>query len=567
MIINDMHTDNKGRQSWRVSGIKLSLEQTAQEEQHLRRLAAQAMGLATAALTELNIYKKSLDAREDGEPFFVYSVDVLCSAAPQSRAKGRGINMMLLPQEESAPPLAQPAPRLAAPPVVVGAGPAGLFAALCLAEAGYKPLLVEQGQPVEQRARDVVRFWHSGLLDERSNVQFGEGGAGAFSDGKLTFRGKDKLARQVLQTLISVGAPPQILYWHKPHLGSDKLQEILPRLRRRIIAAGGQICFGTRLSGLLLQPEAGRRAIRGISLAGAYSGEIAAPAVILAPGNCARPTFYMLEQCGVALAAKPFAVGLRIEHSQSFIDKAQYGLYAGHGALPKADYQLTYQTADGRDFYSFCMCPGGQIVNASSEAGCLVSNGISLSTRASGRANSAIVGAVAPGRDFADDPLAALAWQQELEKAAFIAGGADHAMPVCLVEDYLRGWGATTPPAEFIPLSHAWHSVELRPLLPEAVAEGLALALRQWQQRLKGFAEQAVLAAVESRTSSPVRILRGADGQSINVAGLYPAGEGAGYAGGILSSAIDGLRAANAVMANGKYKGGLQPSSAAHVFD
>ncbi|MCL2496477.1 MAG: FAD-binding protein, partial [Clostridiales bacterium] len=498
-------------------------------------------------LADMDIYKKSLDARENGEPFFVYSVDVLCGAAPKGRANGRGLSIIRLREEEALASLPLPTARLDSPPVVVGAGPAGLFAALYLAEAGFSPILVEQGQPVEQRARDVEKFWRYGLLDCHSNVQFGEGGAGAFSDGKLTFRGKDKLARQVLQTLISLGAPPEILYWHKPHLGSDKLQEIIPRLRQRIIASGGIICFATRLSGLLLQPCAGRRAVSGVRLEGAYSGEIPARAVILAPGNCARPTFRMLEQCGVALAAKPFAVGLRIEHSQSFIDKAQYGSYAGHAALPKADYQLKYKAADGRGFYSFCMCPGGHIVNASSEPDCLVINGVSMSARASGRANSAIVGAVSPGLDFADDPLAALKWQQKLEKSAYIAGGSDHAAPVCLVEDYLRGWGATAPPPEFVPMSVAWRSVELRPLLPEAVAEGLALALRHWQNKIKGFGEQAVLAAVESRTSSPVRILRDPYGQSINVAGLYPAGEGAGYAGGILSSAIDGLHAVAAI--------------------
>jgi uncharacterized FAD-dependent dehydrogenase len=553
--------EKKPGQAWRINGIKLSLDEQAREEEALRQRAAQALGLAANELLTVEIYKKSLDARAATEPFFLYSVDAKLEArgerieartrrAGELEARGESVGDSVLPPREKAPPAAWPLPsaRLAMSPLVVGAGPAGLFAALALAEAGCRPLLIEQGQPVEQRLRDVELFWRDGKLNEQSNVQFGEGGAGTFSDGKLTFRGKHPIARKVLKTLVELGAPPHILYWHKPHLGSDKLREMLPLLRERILAAGGRVLFATRADDLILRQRSGKWAVEGLSLSGAYAGEVPARAIILAPGNGARATFRMLAGRGVALCAKPFALGLRIEHSQSLIDSAQYGPYAGHPALPPADYQLKYRFAKGRGFYSFCMCPGGRIVNAASEEGAVVTNGISLAARASGRANSALVGAVTPGLDFSTDPLAALAWQQGIEQAAFAAGGGDYALPVCLVEDFLNGTAPQAPPPEFAPLSAWWRPANLRELLPDELSEGLAAALKHWQRQIKGFAAQAVLAAPESRTSSPIRVLRGPDGQSLNVAGLYPAGEGAGYAGGILSSACDGLRAAAALL-------------------
>ncbi|MCL1976362.1 MAG: hypothetical protein FWG61_09415, partial [Firmicutes bacterium] len=359
--------------------------------------------------------------------------------------------------------------------------------------------------------------------------------------------GKDPLARSVLKTLVELGAPPAILYWHKPHLGSDKLCELLPLLRYRIEKAGGRIVFGACVTDIVLKHKKKRRTIEGLIVSGAMAGEMPAQAVILATGNGARGVFNILSKREVALSAKAFAAGLRIEHSQHFINTAQYGLYAEHTALLPADYVLKYRAADNRSFYSFCMCPGGRIVNASSEKGALVVNGISLAARASGRANSALVGEVKPGRDFIDDPLSALAWQEDIEKAAYLAGGGNYALPVCLAEDFIYKSAPQAPPPQFAPLSVAFCPADLHSLLPEALAEGLTLALKQWQRQIRGFAEQAVLAAPESRTSSPIRILRGADGQSINVSGLYPAGEGAGYAGGILSSACDGLRAAAAI--------------------
>ncbi|MCL1906161.1 MAG: FAD-binding protein [Clostridiales bacterium] len=535
--------EEKQTKTRRVSGLKLSLKEVAREEDMLRQRAASALGVAKSHISELKIHKKSLDARARTEPFFLYSVDV----SIVSRKREGRVQKTTAGSAHMLPAIKTEMPLTALPPLVVGAGPAGLFAALALAETGYSPLLIEQGQRVEQRLRDVESFWQGGRLDESSNVQYGEGGAGTFSDGKLTFRGKDPLARQVLKTLVELGAPPDILYWHKPHLGSDKLRELLPLLRDRILAAGGRIIFAARVDDIILRRREGRQAIEGLMISGANAVELHAQAVIFAPGNGARATFRMLSERGVALCAKPFSVGFRIEHSQSLIDAAQYGPYAGHPALPPADYMLKYRSAEGRSFYSFCMCPGGRIVNAASEEGALVTNGISLAARASGWANSALTGAVTPGKDFADDPVAALNWQRGIEQAAYAAGGGDNALPACPVEDFLNGTVPGALPQSFAPLSPAARPADLRGLLPEALTEGLAAAIRYWDRHIKGFASQAVLAAPESRTSSPVRILRGPDGQSLNIRGLYPAGEGAGYAGGILSSACDGLRAAAAL--------------------
>ncbi|MCL1816854.1 MAG: FAD-binding protein [Clostridiales bacterium] len=529
----------------RINGLKLSLEEEPLEKELLKQRAARVLNVAEDQIWYLDIHKKSLDARKQAKPFFFYSIDVKIRGQRLDNRQAEEPPTKSGCKDYTTSPSS--GARLLLPPLVVGAGPAGLFAALALAEAGYKPLLIEQGQPVQQRYHDVKTFWQSGKLDQYSNVQFGEGGAGTFSDGKLTYRGKDPLARQVLQTLVELGASPEILYWHKPHIGSDKLRELLPLLRNRIIAAGGCIKFSTHVSDIMLCRHGGSWAIEGLKVGGAYSGELMAQAVIFAPGNGARATMRMLSERGLALCAKPFAIGLRIEHDQSLIDIAQYGSYAGHPALPPADYMLKYRTADNRGFYSFCMCPGGQIVNAASETGALVTNGISLAARVSGRANSALVGEVRPVLDFEDDPIAALTWQQKVEQAAYAAGGRNYALPVCLVEDFLYGASPQRPPPEFLPLSVGTQAADLRSLLPEALAEGLAAALKYWNGKIKGFANQAVLAALESRTSSPVRILRGSDGQSINVAGFYPAGEGAGYAGGILSSACDGLRAAAAL--------------------
>ncbi|MBR5430687.1 MAG: hypothetical protein IK116_09225, partial [Firmicutes bacterium] len=425
----------------------------------------------------------------------------------------------------------------------VGAGPAGLFAAWALSRAGLRPLVAEQGRPVEQRSLDVELFWRQGLLLPDSNIQFGEGGAGAFSDGKLTSRSKDPLGWEVLRQLVACGADPAVAYWHKPHLGSDRLPGIIASLRREITALGGEFAFSTRLTGLTV--SGGR--LRGAELTGPDGRrELEVSRLVLAVGNGARSVYRLLSELGIAQEAKAFAVGLRVEQEQAVIDRDQYGAFAGHPLLGAADYNLTYrQPGSGRGYYTFCNCPGGLVVNASSEPDGVVTNGVSMAARDGRRANAAAVAQVEPGRDFGREELDGLEFQQGLERAAFALGGGGHALPVTSARLFCGGEREDVDPAA---RSAACREADLRELFPEEIGSGLAEALLHWEGQLPGFLQGAVLYGVESRTSAPVRVLRGRDRQSLNCAGLYPAGEGAGYAGGIVSSAVDGLHAALAVI-------------------
>ena len=510
------------------------------EEGTLRALVARKTGVGEGEITSLALVRKGVDARKKGRIKLVYTVQF--ALADESRlAEGGDLSRIKAPPVEKFPLLAQNGAI-----VIVGMGPAGLFAALRLAQYGLSAVVLERGRPVEERSRDVSRFWREGELVPESNVQFGEGGAGTFSDGKLTTRVKDPNARWVLEQLVAFGAPPEILYAAKPHIGTDRLRAVVTGIRGRLQGAGFQMLFGSRLTGV--QQKDGK--VRGVVLN--ESEEIPCTRLVLAPGHSGRDTYAMLLAAGVALEQKPFAVGLRVEHPQALIDAIQYGA-APHPALPPAEYAQAYNNPQtGRSAYSFCMCPGGVIVAAASEAGGVVVNGMSGYRRNSPHANSALVATV--GRaDFADDsPLAGVEFQRLLERRAFLAGGGGYRAPAQSLLAFL-GKGRGSLSCSYRP---GVVESDLAPLFPPPVAATLREGIVDFEKRMRGFiCAEATLCGVETRTSAPVRIVRGADLQSVSHRGIYPTGEGAGYAGGIMSAALDGIRVADAIAAelgNGK---------------
>ena len=431
-------------------------------------------------------------------------------------------------------------------PIIVGFGPAGIFAALCLARAGYNPLVLERGRPLAERVLDVERFWRGGVLNPESNVQFGIGGAGTFSDGKLQSRSKDQRQATVLADLVAAGAPEEIAYRQGAHLGTDRLRSIVARLQESAETAGAEVRYGAKATRLLGADG------RLCSLRLADGTEIPADVCLLCPGHSARDTFFMLQEIGVSLAAKPFAVGVRIEHGQAWLDRRQYKGYAGHPALGAADYRLAWQDPiSGRGVYTFCMCPGGKVIAAASETGGVVTNGMSYADRSGPTANSALVVTVGPADFGGDGPLAGVLWQRALEKAAFREGGGDYRAPVQLLGDFLAGRAEPAEEPDPMPTYRPGTKfADLHACLPECVSGPMARALPALDRLLPGFANPlAPLTGVETRTSSPVRILRDGEMTAPGWRGLYPAGEGAGYAGGIISAAVDGLRAAEAVIA------------------
>lgn len=527
----------------KITNLRLPIDHLQDD---LRTAAARKLGLHEDQILTLKIKRRSLDARANRPLSRVYTVVVEVKGEENyARRIAQSPELSYSEEERYQLPNLNFLGRMERP-LVIGTGPAGTFAGLILAEAGLNPLLIERGKAARQRAGDVDRFWKEGDLDPESNVQFGEGGAGAFSDGKLTTRIKDKYQRsnKVLQELVAAGAPAEILIDNKPHLGTSNLVRIVKNLREKIERLGGEYRFETRLDDLVLEGDR----VAGVELS---TGErIAATTVILAIGHSARDTFAMLQEKGVKLAPKPFSVGFRIEHPQILIDRAQFGEFAGHPGLGAAEYQLSYRTSQKRTVYSFCMCPGGYVIGASSEKDGIVTNGMSQYARDGENANSAIVAEVFP-EDFSDQPLRGFKFQRSWEQNAFLLGGGDYFAPAQMVEDFIKGklseqLGRTQP--TYRP---GVKLADLQQVFPPGITFAIKEALMEFNKRIPGFAgRDAVFTGVETRTSCPLRILRNKAGQSISVQGIYPAGEGSGYAGGIMSSAVDGIKTAESIILN-----------------
>lgn len=519
-----------------VNQIRLPLSST--EETAIRE-ALRVLRLSRKDAAQVGVAKISVDARR-GAPHLVYTVAVtLNNEDAQSAYADQAPRVSVCTPQ----PLLLPrgAARLEARPIVCGLGPAGLFCALLLARQGYQPLVLERGPDMERRTRAVQDFCAGGALDETANIQFGEGGAGTFSDGKLTTRIGSPLCEFVTKTLLEHGAPAEIGIRQKPHIGTDALRGVITSIREEICRLGGEVQFDTALTGLV---------VRNGRVVGAKTaqGEIACGALVLAVGHSARDTFAMLRASGVTLLAKPFSVGFRAEHLQSNIEESLYHEAAGHPALPRGEYQLSHHIG-GRCVYTFCMCPGGDVVAAASETGGLVTNGMSLHARAGKNANAAVVVSVNE-TDFGGDAMQAVAFQRKLEQAAFAAGGGDYTAPAETVQSFLRGEG-TLHLSDVTPTyPRGVTAANLGDLLPQELTGALRTGLSAFERKLRGYtAPGAVLTGVETRTSSPLRMPRGEQGESTDLQGLYPCGEGAGYAGGIMSSAVDGVKTAQAIMA------------------
>ncbi|WP_135466184.1 NAD(P)/FAD-dependent oxidoreductase [Crenalkalicoccus roseus] len=529
----------------RLTELRLPLDHPPEA---LRAAVLRRLGLRDEDLLGLTVFRRGHDARNPRAIMLVYTLDLALrnEAAVLRRHAG---DRHLSPAPDTRYRHVARAPEgLARRPVVIGCGPCGLMAALILAEMGFRPLLLERGKIVRERTKDTWGLWRRGVLEPESNVQFGEGGAGLFSDGKLYSGIKDPrhYGRKVLTEFVRCGAPEEILFVSRPHVGTFRLVTVVEGLRETIERLGGEYRFGARVTDLLVEEDAsGTRHVRGVALA---DGEvIAADRVILAVGHSARDTFAMLRDRGVFLEPKPFSIGVRIEHPQGMIDRARFGPNAGHPLLGAADYKLVHHDADGRGVYSFCMCPGGTVVAATSEPGRVVTNGMSQYSRAERNANAGLVVGISPA-DYPGDVLAGIAFQRRWESAAFAAGGGGYRAPAQRVGDFLAG-RASTDLGEVVPSYRPGVTpADLAACLPDYAVAAMRRAILAFDRQIPGFARaDAVMTGVETRTSSPVRIRRGPDFQSVNTRGLYPAGEGAGYAGGILSAAVDGIRVAEAL--------------------
>ncbi|MDY0962735.1 NAD(P)/FAD-dependent oxidoreductase [Massilia sp. CFBP9026] len=530
----------------RINELKLPLNHP---EPALREAILARLGVPDADLVDFSVYKRSYDARKKAAIVLIYSIDaeVRGEAAVLARLKSDQHVMPSPDVDYKFVQVNKPAPGTPRP-VVVGTGPCGLFVALILAQMGLNPIILERGKIVRERTVDTFGFWRKRKLNTESNVQFGEGGAGTFSDGKLYSQIKDSNhhGRKVLTEFVRFGAPEEIMYVSKPHIGTFRLVKMVEQMRAEIIRLGGEIRFGTRVDDVLIEETGGVRQVVGVRLANGE--EIATRHLAMAIGHSARDTFQMLYDRGVYIEAKPFSIGFRVEHPQSLIDVCRFGPNAGNKILGAADYKIVHHASNGRSVYSFCMCPGGTVVAASSEEGRVVTNGMSQYSRAERNANSAIVVGITPD-DYPGHPLAGIDFQRELESRAFVLGGGTYDAPGQLMGDFVKGrpsteFGSVTP--SFRP---AVHLTDLATSLPDYAIVAMREAFVAFDKQIKGYyKEDAVLTGVETRTSSPIRIRRNNDDlQSLNTRGLFPAGEGAGYAGGIMSAAVDGIRVAEAV--------------------
>ncbi|PNG14287.1 NAD(P)/FAD-dependent oxidoreductase [Stutzerimonas stutzeri] len=527
----------------RINELQLPLDHPAEA---LRQAIIARLGIKDAELLDFSVFKRSYDARKkNSEITFVYIIDA--DVTDEDKVLGRlaeDRNIRVSP-DTGYYPVGQAPEGLSERPLVVGFGPCGLFAALTLAQMGFRPIVLERGRDVRSRTKDTWALWRKKVLSPESNVQFGEGGAGLFSDGKLYSQIKDPkfYGRKVMHEFVRAGAPEEIMFVSKPHIGTFRLTGVVSTMREEIKALGGEVRFDSRVVDFII--EDGR--IQGVRMADGE--ELRSRYVVLALGHSSRDTFRMLHERGVYIEAKPFAVGFRIEHPQSLIDNARLGKYAGHPELGAADYKLVYHAKNGRAVYSFCMCPGGTVVAATSEPNRVVTNGMSQYSRNERNANAGIVVGISPEEDFPGGPLAGVELQERLESRAFELGGSDYCAPGQLVGDFIRG-RASSAFGEVEPSYKPGVRLgDLAPSLPDYVIEAIREALPAFGKQIRGFDRaDAVLTGIETRTSSPVRIKRDNESlQSINTRGLYPAGEGAGYAGGILSAGVDGIKVAEAV--------------------
>ena len=530
----------------RITQIKISIDEPVSK---VKSLVLKKLRLQESDLLDYRIYKESIDARHRGEIDFIYTVDI--KLKDEARILSKKIkNVSLAPELDYVNPVIG-SKKMLHRPVVIGFGPAGMFAALLLAQNGYRPIVLERGQAVDERVKSIDKFWLEGKLNPKSNVQFGEGGAGTFSDGKLTSRVRDLRGRKVLEEFVQAGAPEDILYKAHPHVGTDLLRDIVKNIRKQIIELGGEVHFDAQVEEFLIEDEE----LQAVKLAD--GNIIKTNQAILAIGHSARDTFSELYDKGVTITAKPFAVGVRIEHPQSLINKAQYKEFADHPRLGAAEYRLTYKASSGRGVYTFCMCPGGLVVPAASEEGGLVTNGMSEHARDQKNANSGLLVQVFPEDFPTDHPLAGVEFQKELEHKAFELGGSNYQAPAQLVGDFLDGKASkamgTVEPSYALGVK----PTNLESLFPGYITQSMREAIVGLDKKMHGFAlSDAVMTGVESssivesRSSSPVRINRDEENyQSVSTKGIYPSGEGAGFAGGIVSAGIDGLKCAESMIA------------------